>query len=103
MGLLVGVGGALVEVVGVRRWGGRWSIGGALVEVGGASGRVGECQWSVGGVSVDCQWKVSVVGPDNSTDQPTNNKDLVLFEPPPYMGVFMGEQVTFMTRKFMNS
>ena len=54
------VGGALVEVVGVCRWGGRWSIGGASVEVGGASGSVGECQWSirerrwsVGGPSVE--------------------------------------------------
>ena len=62
-----------------------------------------EHQWSVSGLLMEGQWKVSVVKLDNSTDQPTNNKDLVLFEPPPYMGVFMGEQVTFMTRKFMNS
>jgi len=62
----VGVGGASVEVVGVRQWGGRWSVGGASVEVGGASGSVGEHRgvsverrgasverrWTVGGRSV---------------------------------------------------
>ena len=59
------VGGASVE----RQW--------RSVEHRGGSG-------SVGGASVDRWWKVSVVGPDNSTDQPTDKKVLVLFVPPPY-------------------
>ena len=84
VGLSVGVGGASVEVVGVRRWGGRWSVGGASVEVGGASGSVGErrgasgsvggASGSVGGALVDRRWKVGVVGPDNSTNQPTDER-----------------------------
>ena len=44
VGLLVGVGGVSVEVVGVRWWGGQWSVSGALVER----------WWSVGGVLVEC-------------------------------------------------
>ena len=40
----MGVGGASVEVVGVRWWGGRWSIGEVLVEVGRASGSIREHQ-----------------------------------------------------------
>ena len=52
----------------------QWSVGGALVKD----------QWSVGGPSVKGRWKVGIVGPNNSTDQPTDNKGPVLFASPPY-------------------
>jgi len=77
------VGEALVEH--------RWSVGGVLVEhwwsIGERRGASVERQWTVGGRLIEGRWKVGVVGPDNSTDQPTNKRVwFCLYHPHVHLG-----------------